>query len=127
MASLPPYASVFQGSFPRLPLLRLDDEDRLSVFHAKYWGVNIDQDESKWIGAHGQLMDVDGSEVVRGCFVLGLDNDYFMASKLWVRKDYLRMYDRCDSHYEDVRNRRLHLRPSVVITWQPGVGECFSL
>ena len=78
MASLPPYASVFQGSFPRLPLLRLDDEDRLSVFHAKYWGVNIDQDESKWIGAHGQLMDVDGSEVVRGCFALGLDNDYFI-------------------------------------------------
>ena len=126
MASLP-YASVFQVALPRPPLLKLDDEERLSVFHAKYWGVNIDQDAPKWIGAQGQqLMAVDRSEVVEGCFTLDLDNNYFAASKLWVRKDYFRIYDRCDSHYEDVRNR-LRMRPSAIITGQPGLGECLSL
>lgn len=70
-------------------------------------------------------MDNDESEVVRGCFALDLDNVGFAISKLWVRKDYLRIYDHCDSHCEDIR-RLEHLRPSVVITGQPGIGECFS-
>ena len=60
------------------------------MFHAKYWGVGVEQDESKWVGAHSQLMDTSNSEVVRGCFALALDldDDSLAPSKLWIRKDY---------------------------------------
>lgn len=125
MAPPPPYAYAFLCELPSPPLLKKDDETHLSMFHAKYWGVSIDQDESTWVGAHGQLMAIEGSEVVRGCFALDLDSNYFTTSKLWVRRDYLRIYDRCDSHYEHIRNNG-HLSPSVVITGQPGIGERYS-
>jgi hypothetical protein len=48
-----------------------------------------------------------------------------MGSKLWIRKDYLRIYDFCESRCEYVGSK-LPRAPSVVITGQPGVGEYFS-
>ena len=89
MAPHPPYANVFLY-LPLPPFLKMDDGARLSVFHAKYWGVGVEQDESKWVGAHSQLMDTSNTEVVRGCFALALDldDDSLAPSKLWIRKDY---------------------------------------
>ena len=124
MAPHPPYANVFLY-LPDPPFLKMDDGARLSVFHAKYWGVGIEQDESKWVGAHSQLMDTSNSEVVRGCFALDLDDDSLAPSKIWIRKDYLRIYDFCERRCEYIRDN-LHLAPSVVVTGQPGLGEYFS-
>ena len=74
---------------------------------------------------HGQLMDTSNSEVVRGCVALDLDDDTLAPSKLWIRKDYLRIYDFCERRYKYIRNN-LHQAPSVVVTGQPGLGEYFS-
>ena len=120
----PAYVCVFPFELPVPPLQKLDVKSSCSRLHTKYWGKGIDQDESKWVGKRAQLPDIDESEVVRGCFPLDLDVDGFMVSKLWVRKDYIRIYDYCISHCEDTRNDQdQHLAPSVVITGHPGCGE----
>jgi hypothetical protein len=50
--------------------------------------------------------------------------------RLWVRTDYLRLYDYCKFHCDDVEKSEIKWRPttapSVVITGQPGIGRCFS-
>ena len=122
----PPYVSVFGDGLRAPPLTKLDDNGDLSVLHAKFWGVSIDQDERAWVEAHGQLMENDGSEVVQGCFILDLHIRTLMVSKLWVRKDYWRIYDHCRSHCESVLMARKNgsLPPIAIITGQPGIGEC---
>jgi len=109
------------------PLLELGVENKLSQLHTKHWGKGIDQDESKWAGQHELLPEIDESEVVRGCFALDLDVNSFRVSKLWVRKDYIRIYDHCDQYYEVTCNEQnQHPAPTVIITGQPGCGEFFS-
>src|SRR5437588_5287066 len=98
MTSPPSYAHVFPCQLPRPPLLKLDDRASLSKLHAKFWNRSIDEDESTWARAHDQLMDTDESDIVRGCFPLEINIDNFRISKLWFRKDYIRIYDRCNSH-----------------------------
>ena len=119
----PPH--VFEPGQPKAPWPILSASDALSNLHAKFWGVDIHEDEVKWLltQPEGQLMDVDGSEVGPGCFLLDLQGAIVTRSKLWVRKDYLRIYDECKSYYDepDAETPR-----SVVITGQPGVGECIS-
>jgi len=123
--SSPAYAYVFSHRLlPDPPLSKLGVGHDLSRLHTKHWGRSIDEDESKWVGTHKQLPDIDESEVVRGCFALHLDVGGFNISKLWVRKDYIRIYDHCSSYCESTRNDPdEHLPPSAVITGQPGVGE----
>ena len=69
----PAYAYVFRNRrLPRPPLQKQGDDTDVSELHAKYWGVSINQEESEWVDVHGELVenDLDGSEVVRGCFTL---------------------------------------------------------
>jgi len=124
-ASRPAYADVFSGSFPRPPLGKVDDDEHISILHRKFWGESINHDESEWVGKHGNLPEDDESDVVQGCFTLDLGIRNLRTSIFWVRKDYLRIYDQCDSYYEQVCSRQCKTR-SIVITGQPGVGECFS-
>jgi hypothetical protein len=105
----------------------LDHEEELSKLHAMYWGNSIDEDEAAWVQEHGQLVENDGSDVIQGCFALELQTDMPMASKLWVRKDYWRIYDHCHSHCESVRTapNKMFRPPIAIITGQPGIGKCF--
>ena len=127
----PAYAYVFRDHrLPCPPLQKQDDKTDVSQLHAKYWGVSINQDESEWVDAHGELAenDPDGSEVVWGCFALKfLPSDGCLApmKDIWVRKDYLRIYDGCDNHCQRCWGDRRLLSPTAIITGQPGVGECF--
>ena len=124
----PSYAYVFRNrKLPRPPLQRQDDDTYVSELHAKYWGVSINQDESEWVASHGELVenDPDGSEVVRGCFTLNFLSGGRTVSQLWVRKDYLRIYDSCDHHCQFALDKET-LSPTAIITGQPGVGESFS-
>jgi hypothetical protein len=121
-----PYANVFDGVLPKLPLEPMEEECRLFKLHKKYWNKSIDDDERAWVEGHGRLTENDGSEVVRGCFALDLGIRRLMTSKLWVRQDYWRIYDHCHSHCEAVRTDReqgIALPPLAIITGQPGIGE----
>jgi hypothetical protein len=48
-----------------------------------------------------------------------------MGSRLWIRKDYIRIYDECKDYYDRPPSGVPKPR-SVVITGQPGIGECIS-
>jgi hypothetical protein len=45
--------------------------------------------------------------------------------KIWVRKEFIRMYKRCKDHLET--NRHESQSPSLIVTGQPGIGEFFTL
>ena len=122
------YAYVFSPELPVPSLSKLSVGHHFSKLHTKHWGRSIDADESKWLGK-SQLPDIDESEVVQGCFILDLDVKGFGVSELWVRKDYIRIYDHCSSHCENIRVLNIqdeHCPPSAVITGQPGLGECYA-
>ena len=126
-----PYANVFDGVLPKLPLEPMEEECRLFKLHKKYWNKSIDDDERAWVEEHGPLTETEnGSEVVEGCFVLDLGIKKFLTYKLWVRQDYIRIYDHCHRHYEGVRAEREQetgfLPPVTIITGQPGIGESSS-
>jgi hypothetical protein len=143
MEPSPPYSysSVFEPGFPETPWHKLASKNPISEFHSKYWGQSIDQDESEWRAKQADDqptqptdnmaddqpaqptddMDVDERQPVLGCFSLNLDIR-LRPSRLWVREDYVRLYDRCDAYYNEAMGL-VHNRPSVVITGQPGIGE----
>ena len=115
---------VFLPDEPEPDWPKLRESSLLSNLHAKFWGVDIYEDELKWLKTQpeGQLMDVDGSEVGPGCFALDLEISYLQASRLWIRKDYIRIYDECKKNYDRPRSGVPKPR-SVVITGQPGIGD----
>lgn len=120
MADRPAYADVYYNLLPDPPLVKVDVIHDLSILHSQYWSKNINADDQ----TSEQLPDVDESEVVRGCFTLtirlpGKDKDF---SKLWVRKDYIRIYDYCEGYCTTISPTP----PSAIISGQPSVGECFS-
>ena len=119
------YAYVFPYDLPIPPLRELDDEALFSKLHTKLWNQSIDDEESTWAGAHGTLPETDECDIVRGCFTLEVNIPNFRISKLWVRKEYIRFYDQCNSHYENF-DRKQDLSPCAIITGQPGIGERFS-
>ena len=119
---LPPaFTQVFQSWYPNPWWPKLDTLHPLSELHAKYWGKNIDKE------ARGEPMDINaGGEGVSGGFALNLGIDSLETSKIWVREDYTRIYEFCDKHSAEVQNDNFEQAASIVITGQPGVGECFS-
>ena len=121
MAGRPAYADVY-NLLPDPPLAKVDVMHDLSQLHSQYWSKNINADADDQTSE--QLPDVDESEVVRGCFNLTIrfpgNNEDF--SKLWVRKDYIRIYDYCEGYDTTIGPTP----PSIIISGQPGVGECFS-
>ena len=61
-----------------------------------------------------------GNKFGPGCYILDLGGHYgFRCSKLWIRQDYIKIYDHCERTYEAAKKTA----PSVLITGQPGIGE----
>jgi hypothetical protein len=134
MTSPPPYADVFEVE-PDIPWIALKDSRPLSRLHTEYWGRPIQGNEldPEQRPSDGQHMDddEDRSELGPGCFILDFNIEPFPINQLWVRKDYIRMYDHCDRHVKNRLNAELQeevlpFPPSAVITGQPGIGEYFS-
>jgi hypothetical protein len=123
-----PYAYVFRPLHPKIPWTRIEQSEPLSELHTKYWGKSIQGNEFEL----QMPMDCgeDQSEVGPGCFNLNLDIESLETQRPWVRMDYLRAYDYCNFHYDEVLKSQLQwgpkTAPSVVITGQPGIGQCFS-
>jgi hypothetical protein len=117
-------------------------------WHAEFWGKSIADDEQKWRdaqsptslegselgneGRHGgngdESMDVDMSEgvdldddVMPGCYFLEIDIEGFPYPKIWIRAEYIRIYDALEAHYQ--KRSYPYVAPGAVITGQPGIGE----
>jgi hypothetical protein len=63
-------------------------------------------------------------EIGPGCYALHFGIENFERSKIWVRRDYLRIYKYCVKHHDKAKTFSGRVAPSVVITGHPGVGEC---
>lgn len=118
---------------------RIDDHEPLAQLHAKFWGISMLHEEQEWrnsqpIPAVGDeletedRMDVDfdlndvGSDVIPGCYVLDIGIDDFEISKIWIRAEYIRVYDYLET-INDGTSKAEGRAPSAIITGQPGIGE----
>jgi hypothetical protein len=55
-----------------------------------------------------------------------LDIDSLTTSGIWVREDYTRLYGYYSKYSAEVQNDQFQKAPSIIVTGQLGVGECFS-
>jgi hypothetical protein len=115
------YAQVFLR-LPHDPWLELQSDELLSNFHAKYWGKSILDDKREWLEVQdgGHRMDTDD---VPTNFALYIRVDGMQPSSLWVRKDYMLLYDECMAYFSRPSVKSSTTPPSVVITGQPGIGK----
>ena len=70
-------------------------------------------------------MDVDVSEeeddVIEGCCFLELDNEDLNISNIWIRAEYIRIYNALESCLESCYQKAFKRAPAAVITGQPGI------
>ncbi|KAK2462507.1 hypothetical protein APHAL10511_005477 [Amanita phalloides] len=73
-------------------------------------------------------MDVDVSEeeesdgdIIEGCYSLEIDIMDFEFPRIWIRAEYIRIYDALEAHYR--KSAYPYLPSAVVITGQPGIGK----
>lgn len=101
-----------------------------SQLHAKYWGKSMAAEEQEWRNSQND-MEVDDSdpesETGPGCYLLDFQLGLW-GSRLWVRKDYIRLYDFCNQWYGQATSGDFRYQaPSVVITGQSGIGRVVFL
>jgi hypothetical protein len=104
---------------------KLEDDHRLSRLFSKYWGKDIDDEAKQWRESHSTVKDNPTNEIGPKCYGLDLGTD-IKCSQMWVRQDYIRMYDYCIEWHQEVQSSKLEGMPSVVITGQPGIGVFLS-
>ena len=117
-------ASVFILESDANSWTKLEDDRLLSQPHAKFWRKDMTEEEQEWRRSHPVNDDDEfWSDIGPGCYALDFGIEHLERSKLWIRNDYLRIYDYCNKHYDRVKSIGRGVAPSVVITGQPGIGE----
>ena len=116
--------------WPRLP-----NSDYLALFHGKFWGVKMKDEEMKWrltqlpeekpmdVGVDKPTPEENKKEVDDigpGSYILTLGIPGMEVSRLWIRQEYIRAYDYCEKYLDACI--KATLTPSVVLTGQPGIG-----
>jgi hypothetical protein len=108
---------------------KLEDDHPFSKLQLVFWGEKIEDDAKQWRGESQSSTGVENDEdddIGPGCYVLNLDDDLQLKnSKMWVRQDYIRIYDYCMTRYEEGPHTVRETPRSVVITGQPGIGLFF--
>lgn len=102
---------------------KLDDTDELVKLHRKFW---IQGDYDKVLNVEGTT-EVDAGaadgDIGPECHVLdsGIPDE---RSKFWVRKEYIRLYKRCEDHFKP--DPYMFSTPALIVTGQPGIGKFFT-
>ena len=144
----PSYAHVFREQ-PRIPWPKLETDDRLSLFHAQYWGQDISQERRIWLEtlkAHQMDTDedqmgsdedqtdsdenqMDNDEIqmkpgeTPAGFPLHFDIEDLKPSTLWAREDYESLYEWCVDYFNRPNIDSGSKPPSIILTGQPGIGD----
>ncbi|KIM90035.1 hypothetical protein PILCRDRAFT_812840 [Piloderma croceum F 1598] len=71
----------------------------------------------------GEATDED-DDILPGCYDLDISIDGMAPSSLWIRADYIRIYNFFQAHY-DKHAHPMARAPSAVLTGQPGIGKSF--
>src|SRR5258708_6020015 len=125
------------------PWFKLADSDKAAQLHRKFWRRSMVSEEAEWRGTQKSVgddpgdvsdgevdpMDVDmdeeeEDEIGPECYILNIGIKGLPHSKIWIRTDYIRIYDYCSGHYESCLSQPSRwVAPSIIITGQPGVGK----
>jgi len=91
---------------------RVRDEDR-------YGDECMGEDEIDDLGERTDLED----DILSGCYVLNIGIEGIDYPSIWVRAEYIRMYDYLESYYNSFASKLPGRAPGAVLTGQPGIGE----
>jgi hypothetical protein len=117
----PTLASVFLLEGASASWSKLRGDHGFSQLYSKYWGKDIEHDAKQWRKSHSSVMVDPIVEMGPECFGLDLGVNV-KESKMWVRQDYIRIYDYCSRRHQEGPSSVTARARSVVITGQPGVG-----
>jgi len=137
MSQLQGPESVFvDGEVPD-QLVRVHDNQPSAKLHAKWWGKSMSDEEKEWRRQYpdpnaltlsggsdhaADRMDVDSGDIGSG-WVINIGVDGLRWRWIWVRSEYIKIYDYCNEHYEDYLNVVNQRAPCAVVTGQPGIGK----
>jgi hypothetical protein len=116
-------ASVFIEKNDSSSWDKLKSSHKYSKLRSAFWGKRIEDDAQRWRESHPAVEDDEDDDIGPGCYALDLGICHLKCSKLWVRKDYIRIYDHCATRHETGPQESEEDARSVVITGQPGVGK----
>ena len=147
MAAEDDFASIVAPS-ARWRELEPSGSPRFSQLHSRFWGKSMETDERLWLQNNpsipkayspGTKMDVDGDtdsdtdaeesfdcniddDFIPGCHVL--DTTPFPEGKIWIRAEFIRIFDYILKYFEGDDGALDDLPKVVILTGQPGIGEC---
>ena len=119
---------------------KIDDVEPPAELHAKFWGISMLDEEEEWRNSQQPIpavgdelesedcMDVDfdvndiSADVIPGCYVLNIGIKGLERSKIWIRADYIRVYNYLET-INDGTSEAEGVAPGAIITGQPGIGE----
>jgi hypothetical protein len=117
--------SIFADASDSAPWSKLKDSHVLSQLRSKFWGKRIQEEAEEWRKSHPTVTVDEDNDIGRDCYMLDLGIE-LERSKLWVRQDYIRIYDYCSKRHEEGPSSATETARSVAITGQPGVGVFLS-
>jgi len=120
----PALASVFLDGNASTSWSKLPASHTLSQFWFKYWGKSIEDEAEQWRGSN-PTVDDSTNDILPGCFALDIEIKH-RPQKLWVRQDYIRIYNYCRDRHTHGPSSETEIPRSVVITGQPGIGLFLS-
>jgi hypothetical protein len=107
---------------------KADDKTPLALFHKKFWGKSMKDEESEWHKSQiktdqdqDEITDTD-DDIISGCYVLDISIPRIPVSHLWIRADYICIFNFFQAFY-DKHAKPMAKVPSGVLTGQPGIGE----
>jgi len=111
-----PLASLFKPSTNAwASWSKLVDHHAFSQLHSKFWGEKIEDEAQDWRISHPDVKDDDDDDITSGCYALHLGVELTVA-KLWVRKDYIRIYDYCNERYTKSLTAKIQYRRRVLLS-----------
>jgi len=60
-------------------------------------------------------------DIIPGCYMLDIDIDGLELPKLWIRAEYIRVFNSVNDYYDNPPSA--HKAACAVVTGQPGIGE----
>lgn len=124
---------------------KADDNTPVAQFHKKFWGKSMKDEESEWRDTQkdewcdtreDERMDqdqdqdeaTDMDDIIPGCYVLDIGIPGMAISRLWIRADYIRVFNFFQDFFDNYA-KPMDRVPSAVLTGQPGIGEssCIAL
>ena len=101
-------------------------DDHMDVDRSEEEDLDDDRSEEEDLDEDGtEEKDLD-DDLIDGCHFLDIDIDNFRYPKIWIRAEYIRIYDDVKNLYEK-GSLLNNILSAAVITGQPGIGEsCYS-